>query len=118
MNVEQVLTLSKPIEGKYPSGPHAGKISLTGPFHFKKEIPTRTGKKMCTFLIGSQKCLCFDTLADKMIQKHDASEGQDVIVVGRHRDGEFVADWAYSTELRVSPSTVDSRRHESNREHR
>jgi hypothetical protein len=100
MKANQIFVHSKPIEGKYPNGPHAGKISLTGTFHFKKEIPTRTGKKMCTFKVGSQKCLCFDTLADKMIQNHNASEGQDVIVVGRHRGGEFVADWAYSTELR------------------
>jgi hypothetical protein len=105
MNTEQILVASKPIEGKYPGGPHAGKTSLTGPFHFKKEIATRTGKKMCAFQIGSQKCICFDTLADKMIQKHNASEGQDVIVVGRHRAGEFITDWAYSTELRVSPSS-------------
>lgn len=105
MNVEQSVIISKPIEGKYPSGPHGGKASLTGPFHFKKEIATRSGKKMCTFQVGNQKCVCFDTLADKMIQQHKASEGQDVIVVGRHRDGEFVADWAYSTELRVSGSS-------------
>jgi hypothetical protein len=106
MNLESISTPpSKPVEGKYPAGPHAGKTSLTGPFHFKREIATRSGKKMCTFQIGSQKCVCFDTLAQKMIQKASTREGQDTIVVGRHRDGEFVADWAYSTELRFSASS-------------
>jgi len=95
MNTEQILTPFKPIEGKFPCGPHAGKTSLTGNFHFKREIITRSGKKMCAFQIGSQNCICFDTLAEKIIQKPTAREGQELIVVGRHRDGEFIADWAY-----------------------
>ena len=102
MNADQLFTPSKPTVGKFPSGPHAGKISLTGTFHFRREIPTRTGKVMCAFQIGSQKCICFDTLAEKMIQKASTREGEEIIVVGRYRNGEFIVDWAYSTELRGS----------------
>ncbi len=99
MNADQIFAPSKPIEGKFPAGPHACKSSLTGTFHFKREIPTRTGKKMCAFQIGSQKCICFDTLAEKMIQKASTREGEEIIVVGRYRNGEFIVDWAYSTEI-------------------
>jgi hypothetical protein len=99
MNADQIFNPSKPIEGKYPSGPHAGKTSLTGTFHFKREIPTRTGKKMCAFQIGSQKCISFDEFAGRIIQKAATREGEETIVVGRYRNGEFIVDWAYSTEL-------------------
>ena len=105
IKAEAVSLPSKPVVGKYPAGPHAGKTSLTGTFSFRKEIPTRTGTKMCAFSIGTQKCICFGTLAEKMIQKASTREGQETIVVGRHRDGEFIADWAYSTELRSSASS-------------
>jgi hypothetical protein len=99
MSTVQVSTALKPIEGTFPSGPAAGKPSLTGKFHFNRQITTRTGRKMCAFEIGSQKCISFDTLAEKIIEKPGAREGQDLIVVGRYRDGEFIVDWAYSTEL-------------------
>ena len=88
-----------PKKGKFPSGPAAGKPSLTCRFHFNREIKTRTGRKMCAFEIGSQKCISFDTLAEKIIEKPGAREGQDLIVVGRYRDGELIVGWAYSTEL-------------------
>jgi hypothetical protein len=86
-----------PKKGKFPSGPAAGKPSLTCKFHFNREIKTRTGRKMCAFEIGCQKCISFNTLAKQIIEQSRDREGQDLIVVGRHnrhRDGEFIVNFA------------------------
>jgi hypothetical protein len=55
---------------------------------------------MCAFQIGSQKCICFDTLAERMIQKANTREGEDTIVAGRYAHGRFIttAAWYFSED--------------------